>query len=209
MRGALDTVGRARRSIASARRYAAERSARWVSAEGSGLMAIEQSHGKARPVLPRSSDLAPVEAERNPLEGRSEAGHFAAGNRLGVGARWKASIKKLLGKAADETIAKAVGADATRVYLAVLRSMPSDAAPVRSLVALHARHIAVAAYFTDRAAAVGLDTEQGLAFLQVASNHGQRAERTAVTALDVATKLAKGSDAKPLDLGLALAKGKR
>lgn len=157
-------------------------------------MAFEQSHGKARPTLPRSSDLSPVDAERNPRQGRTDAGHFAKGNRLGVGARWKASVKKLLGRVADDEITAAVGGDAWRVYLATLRAMPSDAAPVRSLVALHARHVAVAGYFTNRAAAIGLDTKEGLAFLEIASHHGQRAERTAVTALDVATKLAKKSD---------------
>ena len=153
-------------------------------------MTIEQSHGKARPTLPRSSDLQPLDADRNPRDGRTEAGHFAPGNRLGVGARWKASIKKLLGRVADDAITVAIGRDAWRVYLATLRAMPSDGAPVRSLVALHARHVAVAGYFTNRAAEVGLDTKEGLAFLEIASHHGQRAERTAVTSLDVATKLA-------------------
>lgn len=172
-------------------------------------MTLERSHGKLRPTLPRASDLAPVEAERNPSEGRSAAGHFAAGNRLGQGARWKASIKKLLGKNADNAITKAVGADAGRVYLAVLRSLPSDAALVRTLVALHARHVAVAAYFTDRAAEAGLETEQGTKLLEIASHHGQRAERTAVTALDVATKLAKTTEAKPLDLASAFGRNAR
>lgn len=163
-------------------------------------MAIEHSHGKARPTLPRASDLPAVDAERNPRQGRTEAGHFAPGNRLGVGARWKASIKKLLGKAADDAITVAIGRDAWRVYLATLRAMPSDGAPVRSLVALHARHVAVAGFFTNRAAEVGLDTKEGLAFLEVASHHGQRAERTAVTALDVASKLAKKSDGTDANL---------
>lgn len=165
---------------------------------------IERSHGKARPTLPRSSDLRVVEAERNPREGRTQGGHFAGGNRIGIGARWKNSIKKLLGKAADDSIAQAVGSDAWRVYLATLRAMPSDEAPVRSLVALHARHVAVAGFFTHRAAEAGLDTKEGLAFLDVASHHGQRAERTAVTALDVATKLAAKVRPAPLSLVEAL-----
>lgn len=163
-------------------------------------MSIEQSHGKARPVLPRSSDLAAVEAERNPRQDRTEAGHFAPGNRLGVGARWKASIKKLLGRTADDAITIAIGRDAWRVYLATLRAMPCDAAPVRSLVALHARHVAVASYFTNKAAELGLESDKGLAFLEVASHHGQRAERTAVTALDVSTKLAAAAPKRKADL---------
>ena len=77
-------------------------------------MTIERSHGKARPTLPRASDLPAVEAERNPREGRTEGGHFAPGNRLGEGARWKASVKKLLGRAADDAITVAIGRDAAR-----------------------------------------------------------------------------------------------
>lgn len=165
-------------------------------------MTIEMSKGKARPVLPRASDLARVKTARDPREGRTQAGHFAVGNRLGVGQRWKASVKKLLGKGVDDAVANAIGRDAWRVYLATLRSMPCDDAPVRSLVALHARHIAIAGYFTERAAKVGLDTKEGLAFLEVASHHSQRAERTVVTALDVATKLAT---AKPAATTNALA----
>lgn len=153
-------------------------------------MALEQSHGKARPTLPRSSDLSEVQTVREPTEGRGDGGRFAAGNRIAIGAKWKASVKKLLGRTGDDSATEVVGRDSWKIYLATLRAMPSDAAPVRSLVALHARHVAVAGYFTNRAAEVGLDTKEGLAFLEIASHHGQRAERTAVTALDVATKLA-------------------
>jgi hypothetical protein len=56
-------------------------------------MAFEQSHGKARPTLPRASDLEPAEAAPKPREGRTPGGHFAAGNRIGIGARWKATLK--------------------------------------------------------------------------------------------------------------------
>lgn len=160
-------------------------------------MTIEHSHGKARPTLPRASDLRLVQAERNPTEGRTGAGHFAPGNRHGVGARWKATIKKLLGRTVDDHTADEVGRDASRVYRAVLQSMPCDDATVRGLVALHARHMAVSAYLTGRAASAGLDTKEGLALLEVASHHGQRAERTAVTALDVATKLAASKAKEP------------
>lgn len=153
-------------------------------------MTIEQSHGRARPTLPRSSELATPDTARDPRQGRTAGGHFAAGNRVGLGARWKASVKKLLGRSATEGTALIVQRDAWRVYLATLRALPSDAAPVRSLVALHARHVAVAGYFTDLGAEKGLDTPEGLACLDIASKHGQRAERLAVTALDIATKLA-------------------
>ena len=159
-------------------------------------MTIEQSNGKARPTLPRASDLKSIDAAANPRQGRTNGGHFAAGNRIGVGARWKASVKKLLGRSADSEAAELVGRDAWRMYLATLRALPCDDAPVRSLVALHARHVAVASYFTNLAAETGMETERGLKLLEVASHHGQRAERTAVTAIDIATKLAAKPTAK-------------
>ena len=159
-------------------------------------MTIEQSNGKARPTLPRASDLKSIDAASNPRQGRTNGGHFAAGNRIGVGARWKASVKKLLGRSADSEAAELVGRDAWRMYLATLRALPCDDAPVRSLVALHARHVAVASFFTNLAAEAGMETERGLKLLEVASHHGQRAERTAVTAIDIATKLAAKPTAK-------------
>jgi hypothetical protein len=158
-------------------------------------MTIEQSHGRARPTLPRSSDLRVVQSERNPTDGRAAGGRFAPGNRISEGARWKASVKRLLGRSGDTDATEMVGRDAWKIYLATLRALPNDAAPVRSLVALHARHVAVAGYFTNKAAEVGLDTDRGLAFLEIASHHGQRAERTAVTAIDISVKLSKKSDA--------------
>jgi hypothetical protein len=153
-------------------------------------MTIEQSHGKARPTLPRSNELRVVQTARDPSEGRAAGGRFAPGNRLAFGAKWKATVKKLLGRAVDNATAEVVGRDAWKIYLATLRSMPSDDAPVRSLVAIHARHVAVASYFTNLAAEAGLESERGLGLLEVASHHGARAERTIVTAVDVATKLA-------------------
>ncbi len=161
-------------------------------------MTFERSHGKSRPTLPRSSDLAPVETDRDPRQGRTAGGHFAAGNRVGVGARWKASIKRLLGRGASGEQAEQVAREAFRLYLAVLRDMPSDGASVRMLVALQARHAAIAAFFTDRAAFLGLDGPEGTAALDIAAKHGQRAERLAVTSLDVSTRLTKASDRDPV-----------
>lgn len=155
---------------------------------------IEQSHGKARPVLPRSSDLRPVEAEEKPSADRAPHGHFAAGNRLGLGARFTHTIKKALGAKAASGEALVVARDARRVFSHILGSLPSDAPPVRVLAVLHARHVALNAYFTTKAEAAGLETEEGQKLLEVADRQSQRAERVLVTCLDVATKLAKKSD---------------
>lgn len=155
-------------------------------------MTIEQSHGKARPTLPRASDLAPVETAREPSEGRAEHGRFAAGNRTAVGARWKNACRKLLGSFAEGNpeAAAAVARDSWRLFSATMRELPSDGAQVRQLAALGARHAALSAFFTARSADVGLDSDDGIRFGSIASQHGQRAERLAVTVLDIATKLA-------------------
>jgi hypothetical protein len=155
---------------------------------------IEQSHGKARPTLPRASDLRPIEPEGKPSGERASHGHFAAGNRLGLGARFTHTIKKALGSKASTGEAQIVARDARRVFGHVMRSLPSDAPPVRVLVAIHARHTALNAFYTLKAEAAGLDTTEGLKLLEVADRQSQRAERVLVTALDVATKMAKKSD---------------
>lgn len=149
-------------------------------------MTIERSHGKARPILPRSSDLTPPEAVTKPPQGRTPGGHFAAGNRLGIGARWKATLKKALGNPSAEGDVGVVASDAARVMAHVLRSLPSDAAPVRVLVGIHARHVALNAYYTRLAERAGLDTPAGAKFLETADRQSQRAERTLVTVHDLA-----------------------
>lgn len=149
-------------------------------------MPIERSHGKARPTLPRGSDLQPPETDAKPTDARDAHGHFAAGNRSGLAARFKATVKKALGSAESEGEARVVTRDARRVFAHVLRSLPSDAPPVRVLVSMHARHVALNAYFTAKAEAAGLDTPAGLKLLEVADRQSQRAERVLVTAQDVA-----------------------
>jgi len=148
-------------------------------------MSIERSHGKARPTLPRASDLPNDDPDRKPSGGRAEGGRFAAGNRIGIGARWKATLKKALGTT-GEGEAGIVAADAQRVMTHVLRALPSDAAPVRVLVGIHARHVALHAFYTAKAEAAGLDTEKGQKLLEIADRQSQRAERTLISAIDVA-----------------------
>jgi hypothetical protein len=79
-----------------------------------------------------------------------------------------------------------VGRDARRVFGHVLASLPSDAPPVRALLAVYARHQALHAYYTTRAEELGLDSEDGLALLVVADRQSQRAERVLVTCHDLA-----------------------
>lgn len=149
-------------------------------------MALERSHGKLRPALVRASDLQPVESGGSRSDARDRHGRFAPGNRASVGNRFKRTLRKVLGDQADAGEAGVVAADARRVFSHVLRALPSDAAPVRGLLAMHARHLALHAYFTTKAAAAGLDTEAGLKLLAVADRQSQRAERVLVTVHDIA-----------------------
>lgn len=152
-------------------------------------MTTEQSKGKARTVLPRSSDLEPAGTERVRSQGRDAAGRAAAGNRLAEGRRWKQTIKRIAGAGVGVGEVAIIAEDARRLFAALLLDLPTDGASVRQLVALQARHAALAAYWTARAEELGPSSEQGLAAEEQATKHGVRVERLAVTSLDVATKM--------------------
>lgn len=150
----------------------------------------EHSQGKERPALPRSKDLAIVPApERSRNHG--EGGRFVPGNAAGRGKGWKAALRKMLGRETADAIATVVAEDAFKIFAATIREMPSDGVLVRGLVAQKARHDALAAFWTAKSVDAGISTPEGIAAADHATKHGTRAERLAVTALDVATKLAK------------------
>jgi hypothetical protein len=152
---------------------------------------IERSHGKARPTLPRSAELSVVEADPERAGNRLEGGRFAPGNVVGRGRGWKRAVTKMIGREVDDPIASAVAHDAWRLFAAGIREMPSDGPTVRSLMAQKCRHDALAGFWTAHAVAAGLATPAGIEAQRQATLHGQRAERLAVTALDIATKLAE------------------
>ena len=162
-------------------------------------MAIEHSHGKARPTLPRASDLQAVpvtDAARERYGSRDNHGRFATGNVVGRGRGWKMVFARLLGRAIDDPVAQQVADDAWRSYCAAIRELPSDGAIVRGLAALKGRHEALAAYWSAQAAGLGLATDPGIRAQDQATKHGQRVERLTVTLLDIATRLAKSGDTR-------------
>jgi hypothetical protein len=106
-------------------------------------MANEQSHGKARPALPRASDLQTTESATKPTNGRTPDGRFMAGNRASLGARFTATTKKSLGTKAATGEALIVARDARKLFGHTLASLPSDAPPVRALLAIYSRHAAL------------------------------------------------------------------
>ena len=164
-------------------------------------MTIEQSHGRARTTLPRSSDLAAIKTVRKPSEGRGPGGRFAPANRHGIQAREKHAVSKLLGSDVGTADVIAIALDARKLFNGFLRDLPSDAQSVRDLAARRARHAAIEAYLAAKAAEAGLTTEEGEKLDDRAMKHGMRAERLAVTSLDIATKLASSSRHKvdPID----------
>jgi hypothetical protein len=164
-------------------------------------------HDAARPALPRSKDLAAVpDPERSPTEGRDGLGRFASGNPWAPGARWQALIAEGLGRDLGGEAGK-LGRRAYRLFRVYLADLPVDCASVRSLVQQRARAAVLADVYAARGAKLGFETAEGTAALGEAHKWCQRAERLAVTSLDVATKLAgpAGKRRKVIDLGQQLA----
>ena len=163
-------------------------------------MTIERSHGKARPTLPRVTDLRLVPAGSEAVAQRRGArdarGRFTGNNTAAVGSGGRAAIRRLLGATAKLTDAAAIAVarDAARVFSATLRELPNDGAVVRQLCASYSRHTALAAFWSARAGEAGLGTDEGIKAQEHASKNAQRAERLAVTMLDVASKLAARSE---------------
>lgn len=153
-------------------------------------MSIEQSHGKARPGLPRSGDLATPKAEDKRNGKRGPGGRFAPGNDIGRGRGWRNLIRKSLGATVSTELVERLCREAWTLHLAFMRELPFDGAQVTALSAARARWTALASYFATRGAELGLETDKGQRALELSMRLDQRAERLAVTALDIATKLA-------------------
>lgn len=172
-------------------------------------MSIERSHGKARPTLPRASALQPLGSAPDRSDGRTPDGRFAPGNRASVGSGFRRTTKKLLGPTgADSSQERIVRRDAWRVFVATMRTMPSDAAPVRTLIGLHARHVALAALYAQLASEATLGSAASLKLQEAADRQSQLATRVLVTALDAARVCAQRDAAgKPSALERLLSPG--
>jgi len=167
---------------------------------------IEQSHGAARPTLPRSSDLTTVpEPVVSPSAGRGPDGRFAAANPWAAGAKWRSLIAEGLGRDLEGQAGE-LGKRAYRLYRAFLADLPCDCASVRSLVAQRARAAVLADAYARRGQELGLDHPlAGQAFSE-AIKWDARAERLAVTSLDLSTKLSLvARRRKPADIHAEIA----
>lgn len=157
-------------------------------------MTIEQSHGKARPTLPRLADVRALPPAAEPNRDRGAGGRFAAGNGVGRGRHWRHVLRKQLGREVEGPLAAEVESLASEAYSlakAFLAELPSDGPGVRALVVARARATVMAARFAHRAWELGPDTLEGAKATETSLKYDQRAERLAVTSLDIATRLAR------------------
>jgi hypothetical protein len=155
-------------------------------------MALERSHGRLRPTLPRSSDLAVPQATPDRRQGRDERGRFAPGHRSGArGKGWQQAIRRLAHSQLDDPELRGLANDAGSLFRARLHELPDRGPTISALVAEGARSSVLSARFAARAVEIGLDTDDGRRALELSMRLGQRAERSSVTALDVATRLAE------------------
>jgi hypothetical protein len=154
-------------------------------------MALERSHGKLRPALPRSSDLAVPQPPPDRRQGRDARGRFAPGHRSTRGKGWQAAIRRLAQRELADPELRGIANDSGSLFRARLAELPDNGATVSALVAEGSRSSVLSARFAARAIEVGLDTDDGRRALEMSMRLGQRAERSSVTALDMAQKLAE------------------
>lgn len=169
-------------------------------------MSIRQSHGVPFPTLPQSRDLPseiPVASRSAADTSRDALGRYRGPNPDSGAARWRGLIADGLGRDLPGAGGE-LGRRAYRMYRSYLRDLPCDCASVRSLVAQRARAAVLADAYGARGAELGIATVEGAAALEQAARWCARAERLAISSLDVACRLAKAARARPLDIHAAV-----
>ena len=158
---------------------------------------LERSKGKLRPGLARASDLAVPQAMPDRRQGRDDHGRYVGGNASARGRGWKRAIRELAGPNVTAPEALQLSGDAGSLYRALLSTLPYQGPLVNPIAAESARASVLAAHFAARALELGLDTKPGRDALELSLRLGQRAERTAVTAWDLATRAAEAERRRP------------
>ena len=150
-------------------------------------MATRFVKNSLRTETPRLKDLSITETVRDPSEGRQGHGHFGPRNRHSIDQGIKALVRKGLGDPEDAATGRLVR-EATRLYLALMRSLPSDGPGVRQLVASQARHVMLATHYANESAKEGFASERGLKLAEASRSHDLIAQRLSVTAYDRAVR---------------------
>lgn len=118
---------------------------------------------------------APVRQKNHAKNGQFTTGNRAAGDRAIVAVLKKAGLG---------------GRDVRRGARALLKVLPSDAAPVKALAHEWSNALIFSAVNRSTAIKLGVDTPDGMRAQSLALAWDQRAERLLVTAWDIANRLA-------------------
>src|SRR5688572_6380587 len=101
---------------------------------GRGVMTIEQSHGQARPTLPRSSDLLAAKQDQNGQQESTTGARTAPLPRLRFDKSWNEYFAQQLGRDAEGGAGE-LGEKAWRLYRGLLKELPCVTVSVRACVA--------------------------------------------------------------------------
>jgi hypothetical protein len=175
--------------------------------ERAELFTIEESHGKPRLIAPRPSDLGTVPTGHDRRQDHNPDGTFAIRNRAAADRSAKraltAPLRAALERVRDVTEGQApeqadeLLAAAMSIYASARRELGTRSTLVLSALAVHATESVLAGHYVKRAAAVGLESDQGQTLLECAHRCETQAAR-AMTAALAATKALRGSrSAKP------------
>jgi len=166
-------------------------------------MALVNEKGKLRPQPPRLKNIPAAATARERDRNRDSRGRFVGGNRAATGRAWKSIVRRALGRDATAAETDSIYRDAGTLFAAQLRQLPSQVPQVQDAVARGARASVLSSRTAALALEAGLETDAGRKLLELSIKLDARAERLAVTALDLAQRFAKAESAKQLPPALA------
>lgn len=164
-------------------------------------MTLERSHSKLYALRPRSRDLAPHDPPADGPVGRDDRGRFTSTNRAAADRAVKSALTGQLRRAVAQGVAAALGSDATpqtgvqvarealALYRSACRELGTNSTLARSALVKWAIGSSVANALQLAAVAAGVDSERGLKLLERAERASQVAERSSITAADLARVL--------------------
>ncbi len=160
-------------------------------------MALRFEKGKLRPQRRRLKDLPRTATASEPSQSRGPDGRFAPGNKAAVGRVVRESIKRQLGRDTTAPQVEQLYRETLSLFRSHLAELPDDGSRIQSLVSRQARWEVIGARVATRALEVGIETPEGQRLLDTAMKLDARAERLAVTALDLAERAAADTPRGP------------
>lgn len=167
-------------------------------------MTIERSHGAPRLTKPRLTDAhegpTPQEVEQRREQLRQNAMH--RGTKEAVRAPLRAvageEVRRALGSSATPEESRMVAQNALQLAGDAGREVASPSPFVAHFVVRYGVNVALAGFYTQKAAEVGFDSPRGLELIDAAHRCEARAER-AMIAASAAVKTFAGKRSKALD----------